>query len=383
MVWHLASLIVLLAVNAVNALLVQHQVFHQSIQRIRRTRTQINSRLYSDKNNEQNPSLPPIPPVPSIFDLEQPPLLNGVRRKQIENTKNAGKKIKPELAVEEVLLSKPVAIPPKGATKPPTGEVLTFPELGQAGIDEKALRATPLGKILFSVLDSLFPVFKEPNWFDVYDPPLTVEENLEMPYFDGYDFVNSSWTFYVRHRYGWWNWLGRLGFVPPVTYRCFIRGDGVTMWSDGFYGDWYINPAINYVQIEKHYGRGYGYTQYSRGVRIFQVQKWNFENEVGRYWNRGLRSYLRNESNYWALEGRIWGTVVNWRPYPRDEGKFLAIRDGTNLTEVFGSHTNTPWEQRFIHSMTLPFYQAHPDQLERVEDNFDYFYRNLMGPKVK
>ena len=104
----------------------------------------------------------------------------------------------------------------------------------------QALRASPLGKILFSVLDRLFPVFKvrrlarrqplaphpphlsrtapprhttprhatprhttphhatphhttprqEPNWFDVYDPPLTSEENLELPYFDGFDFVN-------------------------------------------------------------------------------------------------------------------------------------------------------------------------------------------------
>jgi hypothetical protein len=44
-------------------------------------------------------------------------------------------------------------------------------------------------------------------------------------------------------------------------FRVYIRGDGITMWSDGFYGDWYINPAINYIQIEKHFGRGYGYTQ--------------------------------------------------------------------------------------------------------------------------
>lgn len=175
----------------------------------------------------------------------------------------------------------------------------------QTGIDEKALRATPIGKLLFGILDKVFPVFKEPNWFDVYDPPLSSEQNLELPYFDGFDFVNSSWTVYIRHRYGVWNWLDRIGVVPPVTTRVFIRGDGVTMWSDGFYGDWYINPAINYIQIEKHFGRGYGYTQYSRGIRIFQVQKWNFEHEVGRYWNRGLRSYLRNETNYWALEGIV------------------------------------------------------------------------------
>lgn len=166
------------------------------------------------------------------------------------------------------------------------------------------MRATPIGKLLFGILDKVFPVFREPNWFDVYDPPLSSEQNLELPYFDGFDFVNSSWTVYIRHRYGVWNWLDRIGVVPPVTTRVFIRGDGVTMWSDGFYGDWYINPAINYIQIEKHFGRGYGYTQYSRGIRIFQVQKWNFEHEVGRYWNRGLRSYLRNETNYWALEGK-------------------------------------------------------------------------------
>ena len=46
-------------------------------------------------------------------------------------------------------------------------------------------------------------------------------------------------------------------------------------------------------------------------------------------------------------------------------------------------HRRAPWEQRFLHSMSLPFYQAHPDQLERIEDNFDYFYRNLLGRKVR
>ena len=331
-------------------------------------------------SSDVQPPPPPQPPTP--FAQEQPPVLNEVRRKRMAQGNAAAGK--PPTAVEDLVTNLPASPRAKGAAKPPSDEdKLLFPELGQAGIDEKALRASPLGKILFSVLDRLFPVFKEPNWFDVYDPPLTSEENLKLPYFDGFDFVNSSWTFYVRHRYGWWNWLDRLGLVPPVTYRCFIRGDGVTMWSDGFYGDWYINPAINYIQIEKHHGRGYGYTQYSRGIRIFQVQKWNFEHEVGRYWNRGLRSYLRNETNYWAIEGRIWGTAVKWRPYPRDQGKFIAIRDGTNLTAVFGSEDNTPWERRFRHSMSLPFYQAHPDQLERIEDNFDVFYKNLLGEKVR
>ena len=84
--------------------------------------------------------------------------------------------------------------------------------------------------------DILFPVFKEPNWFDIYDPPMSAEENMELPYFDGYDFVNSSWTFYIRHRYGAWNWLDRLGLVPQPTLRAFLRPDGKTMWSDGFYG---------------------------------------------------------------------------------------------------------------------------------------------------
>ena len=213
----------------------------------------------------------------------------------------------------------------------------------------------------------------------MYDPPLSAEENLALPYFDGFDFANSSWTVYIRHRYGVFNWLDRLGVAPLSVQKVFLRPDGKTMWSDGFYGDWYINPAINYFQFEKHFGRGAGYTQYSRGMRIFQIQRWNYESSVGRYWMRGLRSYLRDEHNYWALEGRIWGTGVKWRPYPRDQGKFLAIRDGANLTEIFGAKEHSPWERRWRHAATLPFYQAHPDQLERIEDNFDQFYTNLLG----
>ena len=104
-----------------------------------------------------------------------------------------------------------------------------------------------------------------------------------------------------------------------------------------------------------------------------------------RYWNRGLRSYLRNETNYFAIEGRVWGVATKWRPYPRDQGKFIAIRDGTNLTAVFGSSglETAPWQKRFEHAMSLPFYQAHPDQLERIEDNFEMLYRNLLGKEVR
>jgi hypothetical protein len=54
----------------------------------------------------------------------------------------------------------------------------------------------------------------------------------------------------------------------------------------------------------------YGATQYARGIRVFQIQRWNLEHEVGRYWNRGLRSYLRNETNMFAIEGRVWGLAV-------------------------------------------------------------------------
>ena len=141
---------------------------------------------------------------------------------------------------------------------------LIFPELEEAGIDEKAIRASPFGKVLFGILDRFFPVLAEPNWFDAYDPPLSAEENLQLPYYDGYDFVNSSWTIYIRHRYGAWNWLDRMGLVPQATQRVFFREDGKTVWSDGYYGDWYINPAINFFQFEKHFGRGYGYSQYYR-----------------------------------------------------------------------------------------------------------------------
>ena len=92
--------------------------------------------------------------------------------------------------------------------------------------------------------------------FDIYDPPLKKQENLDLPYFDGYDFVNSSWTIYVRHKFGAWNWLDRMGYcyycicpysymsylpimaiyhtflcrlVPQATQRVFLRGDGKTM----------------------------------------------------------------------------------------------------------------------------------------------------------
>ena len=51
---------------------------------------------------------------------------------------------------------------------PRDNDKLNFPEVSQSSIDEKALRKTPFGKILFGVIDVLFPVFKEPNWFDVY-----------------------------------------------------------------------------------------------------------------------------------------------------------------------------------------------------------------------
>ena len=272
-----------------------------------------------------------------------------------------------------------LAFLPKGGNANDSSDQVMFPELEQSGFDEKAIRASPLGGILFGILDVLFPVFKEPNWFDVYDPPLSGKENMDLPYFDGYDFVNSTWTIYVRHRYGVYNWLDRLGLVPQTVYKVFLRGDGKTLWNDGFYGDWYINPAINYFQIERHYGRGAGYVQYARGIRIFQIQRWEFEESVGRYWQRGLRSYLRNETDYWCFEGRVWGTAVKWRPYPRDQGKFIAIREGANLTAIFGPE-GPPWERRFRHMRSLPFYQAHPEHLERIEDNFDSFYSNGLQP---
>lgn len=286
-----------------------------------------------------------------------------------------------------------------GNRKVGTSDKISFPELDESGFNETALRSSLFGKLLFGVLDNVFPILKEPNWYDIYDPPLTKEENMELPYFDGNDFINSTWTVYIRHRYGVWNWLDRMGLVPVQVHKVFFRPDGRTVWSDHFYGDWFLNPALNYFQFERHYGRGQGiyqywrladslkesflFTHFFRGIRIFQVQKWNFEEEVGRYWQRGLRSYLRNETNFWALEGRIWSYAVKWRAGTRDQGKFIAIRDGINVTEVFGGQRRTPWSERFHHAMSLPFYQAHPDQLERIEDNFDNFYKNQQGSKMR
>ena len=47
---------------------------------------------------------------------------------------------------------------------------------------------------------------QEPNWFDVYDPPLTSEENLELPYFDGFDFVNRCACLCLGKK-GWCAWM--------------------------------------------------------------------------------------------------------------------------------------------------------------------------------
>lgn len=53
-----------------------------------------------------------------------------------------------------------------------------FPDIELQSAEEKALRNSNFGKFFFKFVDVLFPVFKEPNWFDLYDPPPTPEENL-------------------------------------------------------------------------------------------------------------------------------------------------------------------------------------------------------------
>ncbi len=151
-----------------------------------------------------------------------------------------------------------------GNRKVGTSDKISFPELDESGFNETALRSSLFGKVLFGVLDNVFPILKEPNWYDIYDPPLTKEENMELPYFDGNDFINSTWTVYIRHRYGVWNWLDRMGLVPVQVHKVFFRPDGRTVWSDHFYGDWFLNPALNYFQFERHYGRGQGIYQYWR-----------------------------------------------------------------------------------------------------------------------
>ena len=90
-------------------------------------------------------------------------MLNAERKQKTVAAAKARAKV--PSAVEEVVVSLPIADIPKGAAKIVSEEdKLLFPELMAAGIDEKALRASPLGKVLFAVLDKLLPVFKEPNW---------------------------------------------------------------------------------------------------------------------------------------------------------------------------------------------------------------------------
>lgn len=70
--------------------------------------------------------------------------------------------------IEDVITSKKWIDQNFTALERKDNDKLTFPELSQAGIDEKALRESVIGKIIFGVIDVIFPVFKEPNWFDIY-----------------------------------------------------------------------------------------------------------------------------------------------------------------------------------------------------------------------
>ena len=47
---------------------------------------------------------------------------------------------------------------------------------------------------------------------------------------------------------------------------------------------------------------------------------------------------------------------------------------------VFETHNSNRYP---LYTYVRPNKQAHPDQLERIEDNFDMFYRNLLGKEVR
>ena len=99
------------------------------------------------------------------------------------NNRNRDKRKNIPNLVEDVITSFPIESLNFSAVENKNSDKLVFPDLEESGLDEKALRNSPIGKILFGVIDVLFPVFKEPNWFDVYDPPLTAAENLGKSFF--------------------------------------------------------------------------------------------------------------------------------------------------------------------------------------------------------
>jgi len=107
------------------------------------------------------------------------------------NNRNRDKRKNIPNLVEDVITSFPIESLNFSAVENKNSDKLVFPDLEESGLDEKALRNSPIGKILFGVIDVLFPVFKEPNWFDVYDPPLTAAENL------GKSFINLF--IYFKH----------------------------------------------------------------------------------------------------------------------------------------------------------------------------------------
>ena len=79
--------------------------------------------------------------------------------------------------VEDIITSYKFLNQSYSAIETPPSDKLTFPETSQSALDEKALRNSPLGKIIFSVIDVLFPVFREPNWFDIYGKLIAMNEN--------------------------------------------------------------------------------------------------------------------------------------------------------------------------------------------------------------
>ena len=99
-----------------------NNIFHAAGQR----------RSSSSSNSPDSDSDAPATP----FAQEQPPVLNEVRRKRAATI--AATIGKPPTAVEDLVTSLPVSLRAKGAAKPASNEEkLLFPELGQAGLDEK------------------------------------------------------------------------------------------------------------------------------------------------------------------------------------------------------------------------------------------------------
>jgi hypothetical protein len=127
------------------------------------------------------------------------------------------------------------------------------------------------------------------------------DEDDELPYFDAYDFVNSTWTVGIL-------WSGSNNIDRK---RVFLRADGSCVWTDKVEGTWTVNSKTNFFEFT----RFWKWWQF-KGRRFFQITDYK----------------LKSDSNYYYLDGIVAGWSF-WYPL-QILGKWQAYREGVDEEEA-------------------------------------------------